>query len=188
MKKYFSLILVLVLAFAMAVSAFAADGPIKSGSGSADKGIEAGFTAGKNVSSGKVYYVTVEWTSKGDLMYTEGNTTYTWNTSTLTYDEDNQGAGTWTGTATVDVKVTNKSNDAIEATATWENSNNITSAACAFTNGGVMAIGSADEGVLPGSEMKGTEKTGTTTAKKTTTKKTTTKSKTGTTRKKKEQA
>ena len=162
MKKYFSLILVLVLAFAMAVSAFAADDPIQSSNGSANQNVEAEYTPGQNV-AGKVYYVTVEWTPGGNLKYTDGDTTYTWNTSELKYDEGEKGAGTWSGSATVAVKVTNKSNDAIKATATWEKAANITDATCTFANNDAE-IKSAADGIEIGSDQKGTEQSDTITA------------------------
>lgn len=162
MKKYFSLILVLVLAFAMAVSAFAAD-PIQSSNGSANQNVEAEYTPGQNV-AGKVYYVTVEWTPGGDLKYTDGDTTYTWNTNTLKYENGTKGNGTWSGSATVEVTVKNRSNDAIKATATWEKAASITAANCAFTNNGVAEVKSAAENVEIGSEQEGTEQSGTITA------------------------
>ena len=129
MKKYFSLILVLILAFAMASSAFAADSVVgkENGTGSSSENVTADYkkeeTNAGNVD--KVYHVTVAWDVKSTIVYSEGTTTFTWNADDTKYEATTKDKG-WDGTATVNVTVTNKSNDDITATTAWKAAEDIT--------------------------------------------------------------
>ena len=162
MKKTLSIILALVMACTMIVSVIAAEGgdvDAGTGTGSATQDVTAKFQSGNNVAD-EVYYVTVAWNVSGDLKYTEGDTTYTWNTTDLTYDEGATAAGTWSGSASVEVTVTNKSNDEITASAAWANEGTIV-ANCDFGTAQSVDVTSAAEGVEPGDSTNGTEQTGT---------------------------
>lgn len=165
MKRTLSIFLAVVLTFALAIPAFAAeDGATDAeGKGSSSQTVTAeyvGNTEDKDVAT--VYYVTVDWNVTSTLKYSDGTTTYTWNTEDTKYVANTEEQG-WTGTATVEITVTNKSNADITATATWANAEDIT-AECTFANDGKVTVESAAKDVEVADGAKGEAQTGTITA------------------------
>lgn len=131
MKKIINLFLALAIVFALAVPAFADDtATFETNTGSADKDVTAKYESEKvdedlsNVA--KVYLVTVDWTVNSTLKYSDGTRTYKWNAGDTKYEEVDPTDDGWEGSASVTINVTNKSNDAIKATASWEAKNGIT--------------------------------------------------------------
>lgn len=116
MKKYFSLILALVLMFALAVPAFADD--VQPG-GNSEKDVTAEYTAPTDTADETVYRITIAWEPKTEannaLSYTGKQSTYTWNADSLVYDETINTAAGWSGAAGYEVTITNYSNAAVEA-------------------------------------------------------------------------
>lgn len=164
MKKTLSILLAVVLMFALALPVFAEDNvaDTSGGTGSADQAVTAQYDKGtddKEVAT--VYHVTVAWNVESTLKYSDGNTTYTWNADDTKYVATTENKG-WTGDATVAITVTNKSNAEVTATAAWANAANIT-AACTFDEV-TKTIGSAAEDVEVADQAKGAAKTGEITA------------------------
>lgn len=165
MKKTLSILLAVVLMFAMAIPVFAAEetssDTITSATGDSQHAVTAEFDKGSDNSESvaKVYYVTVDWTVNSTLKYSNGTTTYTWNAEDTQYTSETTGDG-WTGSASVTIKVTNKSNDAITATPSWEAASPI-EATCDF-NTPKLDVASAATGVdfasgtLTGAAQNGT--------------------------------
>lgn len=168
MKKYFSLILVLVLAFAMTISAFAADNAVDGqGAGTGKADVTAQFAAGEDKNDpgdvATVYHVTLEWTVTSTLKYSAGTTTYTWNADETKYEaQDPIGEG-WEGTAQVKVTVTNKSNAEIKATAAWANAGSV-EATVGFDNSEITIASAAKDITTVTDGAKGEEQTGSITA------------------------
>ena len=162
MKKALSFILAAVMLFALAVPAFAVDN-VTSGNnaGSASENVTADYEAGKTTAA-TVYLVNVTWGVTSELKYSDGTTTYIWNANTTEYTQGTTSGQGWTGDAKVDITVTNKSNAAITATASWANAQGIT-AACTFdSEKDKVDVESAATGTdLSANQLKGSEKTGT---------------------------
>lgn len=140
MKKITSLILALVMALSLTVTALAAPTTviIKEASGTSGEikvpatGHVTAFDASKVTDT---YYVVMKWEVNSTLTYTLGEDDYKWNvynetneklTNSTTTPADTTPAtakyvaeGAWSGNATVKVGVTNWSNVAITATPTW---------------------------------------------------------------------
>lgn len=126
MKKYFSVILALTLASALAVPAFAAD---VAPEGSANQEVTAGYTAPVDNAGDTVYRVTIEWNATDEaeaLSYTGKKSTYTWDTTGLVYQETVDTAAGWSGAAGYNVTVTNYSNAAVDAALTSTNTYGLT--------------------------------------------------------------
>lgn len=163
MKKALSFILVAVMLLALAVPAFAADNVADetTGAGKSEGIVTAEFDEGSDVNDAekvaKTYLVTVDWTIESTLKYSNGTTTYTWNTDDTKYESSTAGKG-WTGEADVAITVTNKSNDAITAKATWAAAEGIT-AACEFDKT-TIDVESAAKGVEVADGAEGSAKTG----------------------------
>lgn len=164
MKKFLSAVLALAMMAAMAVPAFAAEDPIKTLPGSATQDVPAEYVPGTDNKDNVevVYYVTVDWTVDSTLKYSDGETTYTWNAIGMQYESETENKG-WSGDATVTIKVTNQSNAAVTATASWAEEGEI-EADCDFTNN-AAEIGSAAAGVDIVAGATGTAKDATITAK-----------------------
>lgn len=150
MKKIISLILVLTMAFALSVTAFAADktytNPKEDGT---EEFITGGTTNSANVEATyekpkdrvpAVYYVIVAWGQTGTIKYTDATDVYTWKPGTMQYEktiDDSQKGWAVDPGANIKVTVTNKSNAGIIATCSAPNS----------TETGVTITGSfAEEG------------------------------------------
>lgn len=141
MKKLIGMIMAIAMTFALATTAFAAEttvtvtsDPTKTGDGyeqikpggnTWDIGIPANFKAGAN-DPYKVeanYYVIVKYNVESNLVFTVGETAYTWNVNegengTVTsanHQLKSSYEGDWSGTATVDVTVENWSNRDMQA-------------------------------------------------------------------------
>ena len=164
MKKTISILLALVMVLALSIAAFAED--ITPNSGNKSQEVTAQYVEGTADNPGTVYHVTIEWTP-GDntLAYTDGTAAYRWDPETLTYLSVEEGgtAPGWTGSAQYTVTVTNKSNAAVTAQVSWQDNEGIT-ADCSYADGNTVALGSAAEGVTPGSGETGEEKTDSITA------------------------
>lgn len=122
MKKVTSLLLALVMALALSVTAFAHDSVPKS----EYQDVTAGYTAENVSKSATVYDFTITWdASKNNLAYYGEQATYTWNTSELKYKPNTESetykAAGWYGEAKVVVTVTNRSEVALEFTTKEEN-------------------------------------------------------------------
>ena len=123
MKKTLSILLSIVLMFALAIPVFAAEETSVTdlpANPAPNHDVTATYTPGQNVSGGTVYHVTVAWDIQSDLTYTQGNTTYTWNTDSTKYEKGEPAEDKWSGKATVTITVTNRSNAAITATPSWQ--------------------------------------------------------------------
>lgn len=145
MKKLIGMIMAIAMTFALATTAFAAEttvtvtsDPNKTGDGyeqikpdgnTWDIGIPANFVAGAN-DPYKVeanYYVIVKYEVKPNLVFTVGETAYTWNVhegenGTVTSANHALKAdfdGKWSGTAAVNVTVENWSNRDMQAAMTF---------------------------------------------------------------------
>lgn len=163
MKKTLSILLAVVLMFALALPVFA-EGNVANGSGagSADQAVTATYQEGtESTDVATVYHVTVAWNVESSLKYSDGNTTYTWNAEDTKYVANVADKG-WTGEATVTITVTNKSNADVTAAAAWANAEGIT-AACAFDEV-TKTIESAAKDVTVADGETGAAKTGKITA------------------------
>lgn len=143
MKKLIGMIMAIAMTFALATTAFAADPIAENGTkvfvtttptegetqfdkvngNTIDIGIPANFEAGAN-DPYKVdanYYVIVKYEVKSELVFTVGETAYTWNVNVSDTSKEakhtlkSEYTGTWSGTATVDVTVENWSNRDMQA-------------------------------------------------------------------------
>lgn len=112
MKKAISLFLALVLVLSMSVTALA----VEVDNSSQDVG--ATYVPGTNVNAGNIHHIVLGWTGIENLVYTDGDTTYTWNSTTHQYEKGTKGNGTWS-TVSFSVTVTNHSNVGITATADY---------------------------------------------------------------------
>lgn len=145
MKKYLVALLALVMMFALAIPVFAEPVEVSvPGSSSAD--IKADYEEGEvDDTVTTVYLVTVDWATESTLKYSDGTTTYKWNANTTKYEAQDPEDQGWTGDAKVTITVTNKSNDAIKASAAWENADDIV-ANCAFeSEKNAVEVASADQ-------------------------------------------
>lgn len=139
MKKLIGMIMAIAMTFALATTAFAAEttvtvtsDPTKTGDGyeqikpdgnTWNIGIPATFVAGAN-DPYKVeanYYVIVKYVVKSELVFTVGESAYTWNVNVSDTSKEakhtlkSEYTGDWSGTATVDVTVENWSNRDMQA-------------------------------------------------------------------------
>ena len=120
MKKVLSFVLALVMVMALSVTAFAANGIPNTGDGefpgSTDNiDITANFTDNKDVVNHK-YHVTVKWEPNVTISYSNGYTTYTWNTTETKYETKATDAA-WSVNEGANIKITveNRSDGAIKA-------------------------------------------------------------------------
>ena len=123
MKKHLRFVLVLVLAFVMAMPALAYSETFDgSGVGYVDVVVEyieptdnrAEIEAGADGT--RVYSVTLEWITDGKIVYNGGKTVYSWNDSSLTYDSETTGEGWSVDGAKVTIGVINRSNRPVDVT------------------------------------------------------------------------
>lgn len=113
MKKYLSMILALVMVFALAIPVFADDVNTE---GSASQGVTAGYVEAEDKNEGTIYRVTIDWKASTDaepLTYTGEQATYKWDTDGLKYDKTIDKAAGWYGSTGYSVTVTNYSNAAV---------------------------------------------------------------------------
>ena len=120
MKKVLSVVLALVMVMALSVTSCAANGIPNTGDGefpgSTDNiDITANFTDNKDVVNHK-YHVTVKWEPNVTISYSNGYTTYTWNTTETKYETKATEAA-WTVNEGANIKITveNRSDGAIQA-------------------------------------------------------------------------
>lgn len=112
MKKIVSFALALVLVFALSATALAVDVDNSS------QTVGATYVPGNNVNAGNIHHIVLGWTGIENLIYTDGDTTYTWNSTSHQYEKGTKGNGTWS-TVSFSVTVTNHSNIGITATADY---------------------------------------------------------------------
>lgn len=118
MKKALSLILALAMVMSLGISAMAVT---HTGNGSQD--VDADFKEGTVSDTGVIYSVHIEWNSIAKLTYTEGDTTYRWDAANQKYVVASSTESEWSGGA-FKVTITNKSNAAITATASYTDTAN----------------------------------------------------------------
>lgn len=165
MKKTLSILLAVVLMFALALPVFAEDNvaDASGGAGSADQAVTATYQEGtESTDVATVYYVTVAWNVDSTLTYYDGTTTYTWNAEETKYVANKPTDNGWTGDATVKITVTNKSNADVKAEAAWADAAGI-KAACTFDEA-TKTIESAAKDVTVADGETGAAKTITITA------------------------
>ena len=123
MKKHLRFVLVLVLAFVMAIPALAYSETFEgSGIGYVDVVVEyieptdnrAEIEAGAEGT--RVYSVTLEWATSGKIIYNAGKTVYSWNDSSLTYDSETMNEGWSVDGAKITIGVINRSNRPVDVT------------------------------------------------------------------------
>jgi len=140
MKKTLSIILALAMVLALSVSALAVD--LVPNSGASSQNVTASYTAHTDAPVATAYYVTIAWVANNnDIAYSEGVTTYVWDAANTKFDAGTLTGKGWTGTAQYTITVTNQSNDAIAASASWAPAAGIT---CAATVGSDLALNRAD--------------------------------------------
>ena len=112
MKKFFAISLAIVMILSLSITAFAAS-HVNALGGTKDLTVAATYTYTDN--NTPVYGVDIAWTAVAfEFTVAQG----TWNPDTLNYNAD--AAGVWDETSKdVEITVTNKSNAAITATATF---------------------------------------------------------------------
>ena len=162
MKKLIGMIMAIAMTFALATTAFAVQSPVTISSDTVKEDehnmkynengntigidIPANFVAGAN-DPYKVeanYYVIVKYEVKSELVFTVGESAYTWNVNLGEASKEakhtlkNEYTGTWSGTATVDVTVENWSNRDMQAAMTF--ASNATVATPDNDNGVLKAI------------------------------------------------
>lgn len=144
MKKLIGMIMAIAMTFALATTAFAVQSPVTISSGTVKEDehnmkynendntigidIPANFVVGTN-DPYKVeanYYVIVKYEVEPKLVFTVGETAYTWNVnetggavSSANHQLKSSYDGTWSGTATVNVTVENWSNRDMQAAMTF---------------------------------------------------------------------
>ena len=162
MKKTISILLALVLVLALSATAFATDINNVESNNTSTQDVTAAYVAGNDGEIATVYYVTIAWKEDSNtLQYEEASTDYRWNPDTLEYTNGGN-AARWSGQAQYTITVTNKSNAAVKAQATWQNKDGIT-AECSYSGGnGSITLDSAAP-TIP-SAISGEAKTGTITA------------------------
>lgn len=126
MKKILATAAALTLACALATSAFA-DNPIVSAGGSDSADVKGTYQAGG--ASGTVYSVNITWTSMSFTYNAAGQGT--WNPETHAYDGSTE-AG-WAA-SNESITVTNHSNAAVKATASYKADSGYESAGMSFGN------------------------------------------------------
>lgn len=161
MKKIISLILALVLVFALSFTAFAEDGtytnrtPLEEGETAFTPGtgttnsedVTAAYQAAVNEAA-TVYYFTIKWeNTANDLKYTGAKGVYIWDGASMRYSKDirNSKDAEWTGSAAYKVTVTNQSNSSIYATTTASNERGLTLSSENWTN---KELTTADDGLV----------------------------------------
>ena len=159
MKKLIGMIMAIAMTFALATTAFAVQSPVTISSGTVKedeqnmKYNENGNTIGIDIPANFVagatdpykveanYYVIVRYNVESNLLFTVGETAYTWNVnetsgaaSSANHQLKSSYDGTWSGNAAVNVTVENWSNRDMQAamtfaptktTATSENDNGV---------------------------------------------------------------
>lgn len=154
MKKTLSILLAVVLMFAMAIPVLAEDVSESDVSGETSKVVTAQRVDEDDNDPATIYYVTVDWNVTSELKYTVGGSTYTWNPGNTEYTET-PGETNWDGSAVVEITVTNKSNDAITAKASWAAAEGITASECKYEGGdGTVTVDSAATGTVLSGEGK----------------------------------
>lgn len=142
MKKTISILLALVLVLALSATAFATDINSVAGNNTATQDVTAQVVSGTVGETATVYYVTITWNAdRNTLKYTEAAAEYEWNPATLQYTGEGHEAG-WSGDAQYTITVTNKSNAAVKAQASWQEKAGI-SAECSYNGDGSVTLGSA---------------------------------------------
>lgn len=142
MKKTISILLALVLVLALSATAFATDITSVTGNNTATQDVTATFVPGTDGETATVYYVTIAWNKdRNTLTYSEASSNYQWDPQTLQYTGGGQAAG-WTGDAQYTITVTNNSNAAVKAQASWQAKAGI-SAECSYNGDGSVTLGSA---------------------------------------------
>lgn len=169
MKKLIGMIMAIAMTFALATTAFAVQSPVTISSGTVKedehnmKYSEDGNTIGIDIPANFVagakdpykvdanYYVIVKYEVKSELVFTVGESAYTWNVNVgetskeAKHTLNDNYTGDWSGTATVDVTVENWSNRDMQAalsfTGATKNENNgvldqivVNDAAQSYTN------------------------------------------------------
>lgn len=163
MKKLIGMIMAIAMTFALATTAFAVQSPVTISSGTVKedehnmKYNENGNTIGIDIPANFVadatdpykveanYYVIVKYEVEPKLVFTVGETAYTWNVnetggavSSANHQLKSSYDGTWSGTATVNVTVENWSNRDMQAAMTF--ASNTTVATPDNDNGVLKAI------------------------------------------------
>lgn len=164
MKKLIGMIMAIAMTFALATTAFAVQSPVTISSNTVTeddnnmKYDENGNTIGIDIPANFVasandpykvkanYYVIVKYEVKSELVFTVGESAYTWNVnegekgtvSSANHQLKSSYDGTWSGTATVNVTVENWSNRDMQAAMTF--APNTTVATSDNDNGVLKAI------------------------------------------------
>lgn len=149
MKKVISLLLVVVLAFSLSVTALAVDVDNNSQTVGATyvPGTVQIVGADGTVSTATVYSVNLTWTAIANVSYDGGKDAYYWDASALEYKKHDTAseAADWTKDETsCTITVTNSSNAAVTATAAFTPAADIgATATCTFTNNGCTVASAA---------------------------------------------
>ena len=145
MKKTLAIILSIVLALAMSVTAFAADGNVSSNGGSQDIDVSAKYV--DSTVTGTVYSVDISWGAM-EFTYTKSGSK-NWNPSSHTYD-DNTSYG-WSASGN-EISVTNHSNTEIKASFAYSAIDGYTALTGSFSNA-ALTLPSADGKALNAAEL-----------------------------------
>ena len=159
MKKTISIMLALVLVLALSVTAFAADITNVTDGNTASQTVTATYVPGTVGATATVYSVTISWEGSSTITYSAADGGYVWDPQSLTYSGEVKEAG-WSGEAQYTITVANRSNAAVNAAASWNATNNITST---YTDSGSITVASAAP-AIPTKGAQGTEQKDTITA------------------------
>lgn len=144
MKKLFSLVLVVALVLAMAITASAAQTTPQTvttnGGSTTAYDVKAQYVEGDKAPD--TYAVDVAF---GAMTFTYSRAAKSWNTAE--HIEEDDGAATWAPTSAdaAKITVTNHSNVAITATAAWADDATITTVDAEFTNNGLQLAAAAGQ-------------------------------------------
>lgn len=143
MKKLIGMIMAIAMTFALATTAFAVQSPVTISSGTVkedehnmkynENGNTIGIDIPANFEAGATdpykveanYYVIVKYNVESNLVFTVGESAYTWNVNVGETSKEakhtlkDNYTGDWSGTATVDVTVENWSNRDMQAAMTF---------------------------------------------------------------------